>query len=128
MKIHTFFFYPNSLISMNGNGLHSNGGPPYTNGAYDPQPNQQVLGYGGGGGGGLDLNATVGEFKYPHIQLRDVSYEVRREGVACGGRWETVLNSITMEARGGEILALLSTKGMNESAMHTILHITTSYY
>ena len=88
---------------MNGNGLPTNGGPPYTNDGYDAHKNQITLGY---GGNGIDAGGS-GEFKYPHIQLRDVSCDVRSEG----GGWETLLNSVTLEARGGEILAILSTKG-----------------
>ena len=87
---------------MNGNGMSVNGGLPYTNEGYDAQKNQQTLGYSANGieGGGS------AEFKYPHLQLRDVSCDVRSEG----GGWETLLNSISLEAKGGEIVAILSTK------------------
>ena len=53
-----------------------NGGLPYTNEGYDAQKNQQTLGYSANGieGGGS------AEFKYPHLQLRDVSCDVRSEG------------------------------------------------
>ena len=82
--------------------MPANGGLPYTNEGYDPQKNQQTLGYTANGieGGGS------AEFKYPHLQLRDVSCDVRSEG----GGWETLLNSISLEAKGGEIVAILSTK------------------
>ena len=87
---------------MNGNGMSVNGGLPYTNEGYDAQKNQQTLGYPANGIEGVGS----AEFKYPHLQLRDVSCDVRSEG----GGWETLLNSISLEAKGGEILAILSTK------------------
>ena len=93
-------------FSMNGSGLAADRRNPYINGGYDPHSNQQTLGY---GGDGVDVTGS-GEFKYPHIQLRDVSCDVRGQD----GRWESLLNSITLEARGGEILAILSTKGMHD--------------
>ena len=88
---------------MNGNGIPANGGETYMNDAYDAQKNQQTLGY---TANGIDMGGSSAEFKYPHLQLRDVSCDVRSEG----GGWETLLNSISLEARGGEILAILSTK------------------
>ena len=87
---------------MNGTGLPANGGQPYTNDGYDAHKNRQTLGY---TANGIDIGGSA-EFKYPHLQLRDVSCDVRSEG----GGWETLLNSISLEAKGGEILAILSTK------------------
>ena len=90
--------------SFSMNGISSNGGQPYNNDGYDMHKNQQTLGY-PGNGTGVDMTGSA-DFKYPHLQLRDVSCDVRSEG----GGWETLLNSISLEARGGEILAILSTK------------------
>ena len=53
----------------------------------------------GGGGPG-----EAGLFKFPHLQLRNVSYSVTR-----GRREERVLDMINIEARGGELLAILAT-------------------
>lgn len=52
--------------------------------------------------------------QYPHIQLRDVTAEnYYSEGILnCGGkRVERVLDSITFELRGGELLAILAPPG-----------------
>ena len=102
---------------MNVNGLPTNVGVPYLNDGYDEEKNQTALGY---SRNGIDAGGS-GEFKYPHIQLRDVSCDVRSEG----GGWETLLNSITIEARGGEILAILSTKGKqdNEYCSHCLCNL-----
>ena len=51
-------------------------------------------------------NAEVEGFKYPHLQLRNVSYSVRK-----GRKEEVLLDMISVEARGGELVALLSSKG-----------------
>lgn len=45
-------------------------------------------------------------FKYPHLQLRNVSFDVRR-----GRKYDRLLDGVTFEARGGEILAIMATKG-----------------
>ena len=46
----------------------------------------------------------TGLFKYPHLQLRNVYYSVRR-----GRREERILDMINIEARGGELVAILAT-------------------
>ena len=51
-----------------------------------------------------DQGDTGGLFKYPHLQLRNVSYSVRR-----GRREERILDMINIEARGGELVAILAT-------------------
>ena len=48
-------------------------------------------------------------FKYPHLQLRNLSYSVRSPGCAGGGE-ERLLDTLNMEARGGELVAVLATK------------------
>jgi hypothetical protein len=45
-------------------------------------------------------------FKYPHLQLRNLSYDERRKG----SKFERILDGITMEARGGELVAVMATK------------------
>jgi len=42
-------------------------------------------------------------FKYPHLQLRNVSYSVRK-----GRKEERILDMINIEARGGELVAILA--------------------
>ena len=56
--------------------------------------------------GGLLGNhvAEVEGYKYPHLQLRNVSY-------SRGGR--RLLDSISLEARGGELVAILATNSKN---------------
>ena len=44
----------------------------------------------------------VDGFKYPHLQLRNVSFATK-----AGDR---ILEGITMEARGGELMAVMATK------------------
>ena len=45
-------------------------------------------------------------FKYPHLQLRNVSFDLRRKG----NKFERILDGITMETRGGDLLAIMATK------------------
>ena len=45
-------------------------------------------------------------FKYPHLQLRNVSFDVRR-----GRKYDRLLDAVSFEVRGGEILAVMATKG-----------------
>ena len=52
--------------------------------------------------------ADGGVFKYPHLQLRNVSYDVKN-----GSRWERVLDGINIEAKGGEIIAIMATNRKN---------------
>lgn len=49
-------------------------------------------------------------FKYPHLQLRGVSFDVK-----VGRQHERVLESITMEAKGGDIVAIMATKSESDS-------------
>ena len=59
-----------------------------------------------------DSGTEAGLFKYPHLQLRNVSYSVRGRGGRAGaglGAEERILDMINIEARGGELLAILAT-------------------
>ena len=53
--------------------------------------------------GGTTANGDAGYdgFKYPHLQLRNVSFDTKNN---------RILDSITMEARGGELVAIMATK------------------
>jgi ABC-type molybdenum transport system ATPase subunit/photorepair protein PhrA len=51
-------------------------------------------------GGLLGPVVEVEGYKYPHLQLRNISY-------SRGSR--RVLDSISLEARGGELVAILAT-------------------
>ena len=56
------------------------------------------------GGDAFENDHQTGVFKYPHLQLRNVSYDVKyRTG------WERVLEGIHIEAKGGEIVAIMAT-------------------
>ena len=99
-----------SQISMSGRQSRqkhelSNGGPlsyrhdaPILNDKYFPK-----AGY-GSMANIIEEDADTGLFKYPHLQLRNVSYSVRR-----GRREERILDMINIEARGGELVAVLAT-------------------
>ena len=52
----------------------------------------------------IEEDSDTGLFKYPHLQLRNVSYSVRK-----GTREERILDMINIEARGGELVAILAT-------------------
>ena len=52
----------------------------------------------------IEEDSDTGLFKYPHLQLRNVSYSVRK-----GAREERILDMINIEARGGELVAILAT-------------------
>ena len=63
--------------------------------------------------------AAVAEgYKYPHLQLRNVCFDAKRGRGGKNGRGrvggtagsERILDGITMEARGGELVAVMSTK------------------
>ena len=43
--------------------------------------------------------------KYPHLQLRNISYSVKK-----GRKEEMLLDMINVEARGGELVAVLASK------------------
>ena len=45
-------------------------------------------------------------FKYPHLQLRNVSYDVKSKG----NKYQRILDGITMETRGGDLTAIMATK------------------
>ena len=49
-------------------------------------------------------------FKYPHLQLRNVSYSVRK-----GRKEERILDMINIEARGGDLVAILASNSMYNS-------------
>ena len=51
-------------------------------------------------------NEEVEGFKYPHLQLRNISYSVKR-----GRKEDMLLDMISVEARGGELVAVLASKG-----------------
>ncbi len=60
----------------------------------------------GGAGAGANIgNGDAGDsgFKYPHLQLRNVCFDSRKGN-------ERVLDSITFEARGGDLLAIMATR------------------
>ena len=50
-------------------------------------------------------NEEVEGFKYPHLQLRNISYSVRK-----GRKEEMLLDMINIEARGGELVAVLASR------------------
>ena len=56
-------------------------------------------GMGNHGGAGGD---HVDGFKYPHLQLRNVGFATKAG--------ERILEGITMEVRGGELMAVMATK------------------
>ena len=46
-------------------------------------------------------------FKYPHLQLRNITFDARR---SKGNKFDRILDGITMETRGGDLLAIMATK------------------
>lgn len=109
-----------SVVSRHSRNLQLNGGvsyrheAPMLNDKYFPRDylgssnylgnglgNGMANGTGGGGGGNHEYDG----FKYPHLQLRNVSFDTK-----AGKKSERILDSITMEARGGELVAILATK------------------
>ena len=56
-------------------------------------------------------------FKYPHLQLRNVCLDVRkkvyRNFSCCSEVRQRVLDGISMETRGGELVAIMATKRKN---------------
>ena len=55
--------------------------------------------------GDFDESDEVEGFKYPHLQLRNISYSERK-----GRKEEVLLDMIDMEARGGDLVAVLSSQ------------------
>ena len=51
------------------------------------------------------VDEEVEGFKYPHLQLRNISYSVGK-----GRKEEVLLDMINVEARGGELVAVLASK------------------
>ncbi|KAK3875689.1 hypothetical protein Pcinc_019456 [Petrolisthes cinctipes] len=81
--------------------------PPMLNDKLFPRDNPWPDEVGGGG---------MGMHKGPHLQVRGLVYETKGKG----GRTH-LLDSISMEARGGEVLAILATNGSN------LIHLLTSF-
>ena len=54
----------------------------------------------------FDINDDFVGFKYPHLQLRNISYSVRK-----GRKEERILEMINVEARGGDLVAVLASSG-----------------
>ena len=78
--------------------------------AYLGQTNVSIVPHGGmvtNGQGDYD------GFKYPHLQLRNISLDVRKKeyrNFCCSEVRQRVLDGISMETRGGELVAIMATK------------------
>lgn len=84
------------------NVIPANGGP-LANGAWSD-----------GGGDEFEMTLTDDDgFKYPHLQLRNVRCETLT-GSGQPRRWIALLDDINLEVRGGEIMAIMATKGEPE--------------
>lgn len=94
----------------NGGGVSYRHEAPMLNDKYFPRdqlPISMVNGFSNGKSGGIDYDG----FKFPHLQLRNVTFDRRRGGGTGGVGGERVLDGITMEARGGELVAVMATRG-----------------
>lgn len=109
-----------SQLSVSSRAYLQNGGVSYRNEA--PMLNENYFpkdAYGGSNAylgqtnvsivpnGGMMTNGH-GEhdgFKYPHLQLRNVSFDEK-----IGTKYERRLDGISMETRGGELVAIMATK------------------
>jgi len=60
-------------------------------------------------------------FKYPHLQLKNLCYSVKQASCLGGQREERLLDMINIEARGGELVAVLATKSKEGTALCQIL-------
>jgi len=60
-------------------------------------------------------------FKYPHLQLKNLCYTVKQANCLGGQREERLLDMINIEARGGELVAVLATKSKEGTALCQIL-------
>ena len=108
-----------SVVSRQSRNMHLNGGvsyrheAPMLNDKYFPRDYLGTSNYlGNGASNGLANGGSASNggpeydgFKYPHLQLRNVCFDTKR-----GKNSERILDSITMEARGGELVAILATK------------------
>lgn len=79
-------------------------------------------GAGGGGGGGGGGNGSPGgvlmeggPFQYPHFQVKNLDVESRNES----GRY--LLQGVSLEARGGELLSVMSTQTSEGTLLLTAL-------
>lgn len=75
---------------------------PMLNDKYFPRDYLGINGYHAGNHNAAPAADHVDGFKYPHLQLRNVSFATK-----AGDR---ILEGITMEARGGELMAVMATK------------------
>ena len=70
------------------------------------------------------VDEEVEGFKYPHLQLRNISYSVRK-----GRKEEVLLDMINVEARGGELVAVLASKSMcKENVPPYMIHRRISHF
>jgi len=58
----------------------------------------------------------VEEFKYPHLQLRNLSYSIKK-----GKKEDMLLDMINVEARGGELVSVLASRGSEGTALCSVL-------
>merc|ERR1719362_2207415 len=58
---------------------------------------------------------------YPHLQLKNLCYSVKQGNCLGGQREERLLDMINIEARGGELVAVLATKSKEGTALCQIL-------
>ncbi|KAK6638527.1 hypothetical protein RUM43_006794 [Polyplax serrata] len=100
-----------SHISLNHRKIMSNSGVPEFVGRPHSamgQVNPAMSYYGTGGGtiNGHSAGVLVdgGPFQYPHFQVKNLDVETRKE------RGRYLLQSVSLEARGGELLSVMSTQ------------------
>ena len=100
---------------QNGNGISYRQEAPILNDKMFPR--EQMFINGNGHLGHVSGGPEYDGFKYPHLQLRNVTFD--RKGVTktsnINGKTSKgvhrVLEGISMEARGGELVAIMATKG-----------------
>lgn len=91
--------------------------------AYLGQTNVSIVPHGGmvtNGQGDYD------GFKYPHLQLRNISLDVRKKeyrNFCCSEVRQRVLDGISMETRGGELVAIMATKRKKKYNYNYVLQI-----
>lgn len=89
---------------QNGVGVSYRQEAPIVNDKYFPR--DLLVSNGAGGVSHIAMtHPDYDGFKFPHLQLRNITLDQR------GSKGVRILDGINMEARGGELVAIMATKG-----------------
>eukprot|EP00096_Caligus_rogercresseyi_P011213 TRINITY_DN4346_c0_g1_i1.p1 TRINITY_DN4346_c0_g1~~TRINITY_DN4346_c0_g1_i1.p1 ORF type:complete len:975 (+),score=241.06 TRINITY_DN4346_c0_g1_i1:188-3112(+) len=98
------------------NGVSYRNEAPMVNDKYFPK--DRIYGSNGNflGGGLMGADIIREGLKHPHLQIRGLNFEIRRDG-----HFIRLLDEISLDVRGGELLAIMATKEDEGTALCDII-------